>query len=114
VVAPGPGPGGQTSLVSGLNGTPDRPSHGSATGSATMGGMPALHIRNVPESVVTVLRERAARHGQSMQQEIRQILEAAAKASPPREAPAPVRLSTVRTAVASTWDREEIYGDAGR
>lgn len=63
---------------------------------------------------MTALRERAARHGQSMQQEIRQILEAAATASPPRETPEPVRLTTVRTAVISTWDREEIYGDTGR
>ncbi|MGI8577395.1 MAG: FitA-like ribbon-helix-helix domain-containing protein [Nocardioidaceae bacterium] len=76
--------------------------------------MTALHIRNLPESVVTALRERAARHGQSMQQEIRQILEAAAKASPPREVPEPVCLTKVRTAVTSTWGREEIYGDAGR
>ncbi len=76
--------------------------------------MTALHIRNLPESVVTALRERAARHGQSMQQEIRQILQAAATASPPRQALEPVRLTTVRTAVTSTWDREEIYGDAGR
>jgi plasmid stability protein len=79
-----------------------------------MCSMTALHVRNVPESVVTALRERAARHGQSMQQEIRQILEAAAQASPPREPPEPVRLTTVRTAVTSTWDREQIYGDAGR
>jgi len=77
-------------------------------------GMTALHVRNLPESVVTALRERAARHGQSMQQEIRQILEAAAEASPPREPLEPVRLTTVRTAVTSTWDREGIYGDGGR
>lgn len=85
-----------------------------ATGSATMSSMTALHVRNLPESVVTALRERAARNGQSMQQEIRQILEAAAQASPPREPPVPVRLTTVRTAVTSSWDREEIYGEAGR
>ncbi|MEP6814137.1 MAG: Arc family DNA-binding protein [Marmoricola sp.] len=76
--------------------------------------MTAIHVRNLPESLVTALRERAARHGQSMQQEIRQILEAAAKAPQPRQLPDPVRLTTVRTAVTSTWDREEIYGDAGR
>ncbi|MGH9071419.1 MAG: FitA-like ribbon-helix-helix domain-containing protein [Acidimicrobiales bacterium] len=76
--------------------------------------MTALHVRNVPESVVTALRERAVGHGQSMQQEIRQILEAAAKASPPRGAPEPVSLITVRTSVTSTWDREEIYGQADR
>jgi len=76
--------------------------------------MTALHIRNLPESVVTALRERAVSHGQSMQQEIRQILEAAAKASPPCVPPEPVRLTTVRTAGTSKWDREEIYGDSGR
>lgn len=63
---------------------------------------------------MTALRERAARHGQSMQQEIRQILEAAAAEAPPRQAPEPVRLTTVRTAVTSIWGREEIYGDTGR
>jgi plasmid stability protein len=76
--------------------------------------MAAVHIRNVPESVVTALRERAARHGQSMQQEIRQILEAAASAPAPRQARAAVGLTTVRTAGASSWRREEIYGDTGR
>jgi len=76
--------------------------------------MKALHVRNVPESVVAALRERAARHGQSMQEEIRQILEAAATAPPPRKAPEPVRLTTVRTSGTSTWGREAIYGDDGR
>lgn len=82
--------------------------------SASMRRMPALHVRNVPESVVTALREQAARNGQSMQQEIRQILAAAARAVPPHEPPEPVRLTTVRTAVTSTWNREEMYGEAGR
>lgn len=63
---------------------------------------------------MSALRERAERHGQSMQQEIREILEAAATTSPPGEPPDPVRLTTVRTAANSTWDREEIYGDEGR
>jgi len=77
-------------------------------------GMAAIHVRNVPKSVVTALRERAARHGHSMQQEIRQILEKAARARPPREALEPVRFSTVRTTAPSSWRREDIYGDAGR
>jgi plasmid stability protein len=76
--------------------------------------MTSLHVRDLPESLVTALRERAARHGQSMQKEIRQILEAAATAPAPHEAPEPVRLTTVRTTATSTWGREEIYGDAGR
>jgi plasmid stability protein len=76
--------------------------------------MTALHVRDVPESVVAALRERAARHGQSMQQEIRQILEAVAATPLPAQAPEPVRLTTVRTGGTSTWKREEIYDDAGR
>ncbi|MGI8731666.1 MAG: FitA-like ribbon-helix-helix domain-containing protein [Solirubrobacteraceae bacterium] len=76
--------------------------------------MAALHIRNVPEPIVTALRERAARHGQSMQQEVRQILEAAATTPLSPEAPEPVRLTTVRTSGTSRWGREDIYGDAGR
>lgn len=63
---------------------------------------------------MTALRERAARHGQSVEREIRQTLEAAAAASPPSTPPEPLRLTTVRTAGTSTWEREEIYGDAGR
>ncbi|MEO9223309.1 MAG: Arc family DNA-binding protein [Mycobacteriaceae bacterium] len=76
--------------------------------------MPALHVRDVPEPVMTALRERAASHGQSMQQEIRQILATAATSLSRRETPEPVVLTTVRTAVTSTWDREAIYGDSGR
>jgi hypothetical protein len=49
-----------------------------------------------------------------MQQEIRQILEQAAKSRPPREALEPLPLTTVRTTATSTWRREEIYGEAGR
>lgn len=76
--------------------------------------MAAIHVRHVPEAVVAALRERAARHGQSMQQEILQILEAAAAGQPPPAAVDPLRLHTVRAGGASTWRREEIYGDTGR
>ncbi len=76
--------------------------------------MTALHVRQVPESVVAALEERAARHGHSMQQEIREILEAAATAPAPQRAPEPLGLITVRTTVASTWSRHEIYDDTGR
>lgn len=76
--------------------------------------MSAIHVRNVPEPVVAALRERAARHGRSMQQELLQILQEAASSQPPHEAVEPIRLTTVRTSATSTWRREEIYGDAGR
>lgn len=37
--------------------------------------MAALHLRNVPEDVVTALKERAARNKRSMEAEHRHILE---------------------------------------
>jgi len=62
--------------------------------------------------LVRVLRERATRHGRSLEQELRAILDAASGQEP---APLPpIRLATVRTAGTSTWSREEIYGDEGR
>jgi len=75
----------------------------------------AFNIRNVPERVATALRERAARHGRSLQQELLSILEtAAAEPASGTDALPPIRLKTVRTAGASTWSREDIYGDDGR
>lgn len=76
--------------------------------------MPAIHIRDVPESTIVALRERAQRRGHSMQQEIREILRAAATEQPPAEATPPIQLVTVKTPASSTWRREEIYDDAGR
>lgn len=76
--------------------------------------MPAIHVRDVPEPVLAALRERAHRHGHSMQQEVRQILAAAATSPAPQEAVAPLRLHTVRVGGSSTWRREEIYDDTGR
>ena len=63
---------------------------------------------------MAALRERAARQGHSMQQEIRQILQAAAAGQVPAAPAAPVALHMVRTGGSATWRREEIYGDAGR
>jgi plasmid stability protein len=69
--------------------------------------VPAIHIRNVPDSMLGALRQRAAAHGRSLQQEVLAILDAAT-AEPGR------RLVTVRTSAHSTWRREDVYGDAGR
>jgi len=65
--------------------------------------------------VAAALRERASRHGHSLQQELLSILEsAAAEPASSTTAPPPIRLKTVRTGGTSTWSREEIYGDEGR
>lgn len=71
--------------------------------------MPAIHIRNVPESTLIALRERAARHGRSMQQELLSILDSAA-AEPIATRP----FVTTRTSTTATWRREHIYNDEGR
>jgi antitoxin (DNA-binding transcriptional repressor) of toxin-antitoxin stability system len=63
--------------------------------------------------LVRILRERAKRHGRSLKQELRSILDAAGSDPEPAPLP-PIRLATVRTAGSSSWSREEIYGDEGR
>jgi plasmid stability protein len=76
--------------------------------------MPAIHIRNVPEPMLSALRERAAAHGRSMQQEVLAILDAATAEPIPRQAPSPIQLVTTRTSTNTTWRREDIYDDEGR
>jgi plasmid stability protein len=76
--------------------------------------MPALHIRNVPEAIMAALRERAAAHDRSMQQELLAILEDATAEPLLGRAPPPIRLVTVKTPGRSTWRREETYGGEGR
>ena len=65
------------------------------------------------EALVLILRERAKRHGRSLQQELRALLDRAENGPAPAPLP-PIRLTTVRAAGSSTWSREEIYGDEGR
>jgi len=65
------------------------------------------------QDLVTLLRERARRHGRSLQQELRVLLDAAESAQA-HDALPPIRLATVRTAGTSAWSREEMYGDEGR
>jgi len=63
--------------------------------------------------LLTALRDRARRHGRSLEQEMRSILDAA-KAADTRTPLPPIRLHTVQVGGDSTWSREEIYGDEGR
>jgi len=65
------------------------------------------------EGLVRILRERARRHGRSLEQELRAILQTAENSPRPVPLP-PIRLATVRTAGSATWSREEMYGDEGR
>ena len=77
--------------------------------------MVAFNVRDVPGPVASALRERARRHGHSLQQELLLILEAAA-AEPVTDSVdlPPIRLHTVRAASTSTWSRESIYHEDGR
>lgn len=76
--------------------------------------MGAIHIRHVPPEVVAALKERAERHGRSMQQELLVILKAAASSVPTAEDQGPLPLVKVKTGRETTWRREDIYGDEGR
>jgi plasmid stability protein len=77
-------------------------------------GMSAIHVRHVPKEVIAALKERAARNGRSMQQELLSILKAAATAVPAARDEGPLPLVKVRTGGESTWSREDEYGDEGR
>jgi plasmid stability protein len=77
--------------------------------------MVAFNVRNVPAPVAAALRERARRHGRSLQQELLAIFESAAEepASGPESLP-PLQLTTVNGGGSSSWSRDDIYGDDGR
>ena len=76
--------------------------------------MPAIHVRDVPESTIAALKERAARHGRSMQQEIRQLLDDAAAAPMAAEQLPALQLVIGHSGGTSTWSRDEIYDDDAR
>jgi len=50
--------------------------------------MPNLSIKNVPENLLSQLRERASRHHRSLQGELMALLSAAVETSPSHVAPA--------------------------
>jgi len=76
--------------------------------------MTAVHIRNVPDDVLSALKRRAAGNHRSLQKELLHILEAAARGAPPLAPLEPLQLVVVETHHSGTWSREEIYGDDGR
>jgi plasmid stability protein len=60
------------------------------------------------------LRERAAAHGRSIEQEVLEILGAATAEPTSRPTAGPIQLATARTSTISTWRRRDIYDDDGR
>ena len=75
--------------------------------------MPALHIRDVPEETVAAIKRRAARHGHSVQQELREVL-AKAAVEPVGGAPRRFALHTVSTGLTGPFDRADFYDDDER
>lgn len=76
--------------------------------------MPALHIRDVPEATVAALKRRAARHGHSVQQELREVLENAVAEPVAGARPQRLVLRTVATGRSEPWDRADLYDDDER
>jgi plasmid stability protein len=74
--------------------------------------MVAFNVSNVPGPVAAALRERARKHGRSLQQELLAILESAAtEPTPSPGSLPPLELTTVNSGGMSTWSREDIYDD---
>jgi plasmid stability protein len=76
--------------------------------------MPALHIRDVPEETVAAIKRRAARHGRSVQQELREVLETVAAEGVAGGRPRPLSLRTVETGHVEPFDRADFYDDDER
>jgi plasmid stability protein len=76
--------------------------------------MKSIHVRDVTPVTIAAIKRLARAHKRSMQGELREILERAARQAPPEEGDKEFRLITVKTERKSTWDREEIYGESGR
>jgi plasmid stability protein len=76
--------------------------------------MPAVQIRDVPPEIIAALKRRAARHERSLEGELRHILAAIAREEPPSSPLPPLQLKLSKVAPATSWSREEIYGDDGR
>lgn len=76
--------------------------------------MPALHIRDVPDETVAAIKRRAARHGRSVQQELRDVLEMIAAEPVPGGRPRRLSLTTVETGHVESFDRADFYDDDER
>ncbi|RNI20301.1 FitA-like ribbon-helix-helix domain-containing protein [Flexivirga caeni] len=76
--------------------------------------MPALHIRDVPDETVAAIKRRAARHGVSVQQELRAALARLAEEPVEGSRPHSLQLMTVETGRAEPFDRATFYDDDER
>jgi hypothetical protein len=72
--------------------------------------MKSLHIRDISEETLERLKKRAGMHHRSLQGEIHQLLEEAARIPLPGDA-IEFQLNTVGVGGVGSWNREEIYAD---
>ncbi|WP_414989117.1 FitA-like ribbon-helix-helix domain-containing protein [Aeromicrobium sp.] len=68
----------------------------------------------MPDETVAAIKERAARRGHSVQQEVREALDRLAAEPLPARRRRPLRLTLATTGTAGTWSRDELYGDDER
>ena len=76
--------------------------------------MHSILIRNIPSATLRSLKRLARSHRRSLQEELRVILDRAARLAPAGENTGPFELVTVKTDGPTSWSREEIYGEDGR
>ena len=76
--------------------------------------MSSIHIPQVERATLAALKRLAAIHNQSLQDELRTILDREARLAPPEEDTRTLDLVTVTTGLATSWNRDEIYGPEGR
>lgn len=80
--------------------------------------MSSIHIKAVDPATLAALKRLARSHHRSLQDELRAILDRAARTAPPVPPPAeedvrPLELVTVESGYTGSWGRDEIY-DADR
>ena len=76
--------------------------------------MNALHIRDVGPGTLSALERLARSHHRSLQGELREVLDRAARLAPPDTERDEIHLVTVKTGRADTWSRADIYDNQGR
>jgi len=76
--------------------------------------MKSLLVRDLDDGTLGTLKRLARFHNRSLQGELHEILERAAKLAPGLDADAELELVHARTNGETSWTREEIYSDEER
>jgi antitoxin FitA len=75
--------------------------------------MAQVLIRNIEEDVKTLLKQRAMRHGQSMEEEVRQILRDAVMSGTPLPIKLGSRIAERFSCIGLESDLPEMHGEPG-